>query len=125
MTERVVANCLLKVEVAGMKKQKFASVWYAISETPEEVLKLTMRSDLMSKIESAVESWKLPQGEAAKRLGITRPRLNDLLRGKMIKFSLDTLASLATRAGLRVQLRVMKPQGKRVAKKSLFSVNYH
>jgi predicted XRE-type DNA-binding protein len=98
-----------------MKKQKFTNVWDALGETPEEVLNLTMRSELMSKIELTVENWKVPQCEAAIRLGISRPRLNDLLRGKMSKFSLDALASLATRAGLRVQMRVLKPQGKKAA----------
>jgi predicted XRE-type DNA-binding protein len=102
-------------ETTEMKKQRFTSVGDALAETPEEALNLTMRSDLMSKIEGVVGGWKVPQGEAAKRLGITKPRLDDLLRGKMSKFSLDALASLATRAGLRVQLRVMKPQGKRAA----------
>ncbi len=42
------------------------------------------------------------------RLGITRPRLNDLLRGKMSKFSLDALALLAAKAGLKVKLSVKK-----------------
>ena len=52
---------------------------------------------------------------AAKRLGITRPRLNDLLRGKISKFSLDALATLATRAGLSVHLSVKKAPTKRAA----------
>jgi predicted XRE-type DNA-binding protein len=98
-----------------MKVQKFSNVWDALAETPEEALNLTMRSDLMTSIEKAVEGWKVPQGEAAKRLGISRPRLNDLLRGKMSKFSLDMLATLATRAGLRVQLSVKKAAARKAA----------
>ena len=98
-----------------MRVQKFENVWDALADTPEEAINLTMRSDLMSSIEKAVEGWKVPQGEAAKRLGISRPRLNDLLRGKMSKFSLDMLATLATRAGLKVQLSVKKAPTKRAA----------
>jgi transcriptional regulator with XRE-family HTH domain len=48
----------------------------------------------------------LPQDAAAERLGITRPRLNDLLRGKRAKFSLDALVNLATAADLTLEIRV-------------------
>jgi predicted XRE-type DNA-binding protein len=94
---------------------KFENVWDALANTPEEALNLTFRSDLMSSIEKMVESWNITQAEAATRLGITRPRLNDLMRGKLSKFSLDALTALATRAGLRVQLSVKKMQVKRAA----------
>ena len=76
---------------------------------------MTMRSDLMTAIEKSVTRWNISQGEAAKRLGITRPRLNDLLRGKISKFSLDALATLAMRAGFSVRLNVKKSTAKRVA----------
>jgi predicted XRE-type DNA-binding protein len=51
-----------------------------------------------------VRSWNTTQARAARRLGITQPRLNDLLHGKINKFSLDTLLTLATRAGLKVKI---------------------
>ena len=98
-----------------MKLQKFDNVWDAIEQTAEDAHNMTMRSELMTSIERMVASWKLSQGEAAKRLGITRPRLNDLLRGKISKFSLDTLATLATRAGLVVRMSVRKGTGRKVA----------
>ena len=91
-----------------MEREKFSNVWLAIEPNAAEALNLAMRSELMTSIERAVESWKTPQAKAAERLGITRPRLNDLLRGKMSKFSLNALAALATKAGLKVQLSVKK-----------------
>ena len=91
-----------------MERQKFSTVWSAIEPNAAEALNLAMRSEFMTSIERAVASWKLPQAQAATRLGITRPRLNDLLRGKISKFSLDALAALATKAGLKVQLSVKK-----------------
>jgi predicted XRE-type DNA-binding protein len=60
----------------------------------------------MIALRRAVESWELTQAAAAKRLGTTQPRLNDLLRGRIGKFSLDALVLLATRAGLSLQLQV-------------------
>jgi hypothetical protein len=52
----------------------------------------------------AVTAWHLPQRAAATRLGVTRPCLNDLLRGRVGKFSLDTLVALAAHAGLAVRI---------------------
>jgi predicted XRE-type DNA-binding protein len=91
-----------------MKHQAFENVWDALADSPEEVVNLTLRSELMTAIEKAVDRWDVAQGEAATRLGISRPRLNNLLRGKMSKFSLDALTNLATRAGLKVKLSVGK-----------------
>ncbi|RVQ56074.1 XRE family transcriptional regulator [Sinorhizobium meliloti] len=51
-------------------------------------------------------SFRAAQAEAARRLGITQPQLNDLLRGRITKFSLDTLISLASQAGLTVRLDI-------------------
>jgi predicted XRE-type DNA-binding protein len=61
---------------------------------------------VMIAIKAAVQGWKTTQARAARRLGITQPRLNDLLHGKINKFSLDTLLTLATRAGLKVKIDV-------------------
>jgi predicted XRE-type DNA-binding protein len=63
----------------------------------------------MIAIRDAVDGWKLTQAEAAKRLGVTQPRMNDLLRGRIGKSSLDALMILATEAGLKVEWRVGKP----------------
>lgn len=64
------------------------------------------RSGLMIAIQAAVAGWGLTQAEAAKRLGVTQPRMNDLLRGRIEKFSLDALLILATGAGLKVEWRI-------------------
>jgi predicted XRE-type DNA-binding protein len=98
-----------------MKSEKFDNVWFALEASEADAVNMTMRSDLMTSIERTVDSWNLPQGEAAKRLGITRPRLNDLMRGKISKFSLDALTTLATRAGLTVRLSVKKTPMKNAA----------
>ena len=62
----------------------------------------------MIALQEAVESWKLTQTEAAKKLGVTQPRMNDLLRGRIDKFSLDALMILTAAAGLTVEWRVVK-----------------
>lgn len=89
-----------------MERQRFASVWDALEETQVEAVNMAMRSNLLIAIEQRVRSWQMTQAEAARRMGITQPRLNDLLRGRIAKFSLDTLIQLATRAGLTVRLDI-------------------
>jgi predicted XRE-type DNA-binding protein len=90
-----------------MKKPRtFANVWDALEDSPEDAATMTMRSNVMIAIKDKVRSWNTTQGRAARRLGITQPRLNDLLTGKINKFSLDALMTLATRAGLKVKIEV-------------------
>jgi predicted XRE-type DNA-binding protein len=88
------------------KAKTFSNVWDALETNPEEAAAMTMRSEVMIAISDKVQGWNTTQARAARRLGITQPRLNDLLHGKINKFSLDTLLSLATRAGLKVKIDV-------------------
>jgi predicted XRE-type DNA-binding protein len=67
---------------------------------------MRLRSDLMISIQQEVAAWGMTQTAAAGRLGVTQPRLNDLLRGKISKFSLGALVDLAARAGLQVRVEV-------------------
>ena len=91
-----------------MELQSFDSVWDAIEDTPEEAANMRLRSQLLTAVEQEVRSWSLTQAKAAERLGVTQPRLNDLLRGKIAKFSLDALVDLSARAGLAVKLGIEK-----------------
>lgn len=91
-----------------MDVQSFGSVWDAIEDTPEAAANMRLRSELLTAVEQEVRSWGLTQAKAAGRLGVTQPRLNDLLRGKIAKFSLDALVELSARAGLAVKLGVEK-----------------
>ncbi len=88
--------------------QTFASVWDALEETPEEAANMRLRSELVDAIRSAVGAWQLTQAQAAARLGVTQPRLNDLLRGRIARFSLDALIGLAERSELTVRLEISK-----------------
>jgi len=91
-----------------MARQKFASVWEALEDTAVEAANMRARSELMIAMRSKIEGWQVSQTEAARRLGLTQPRLNDLMRGKIGKFSLDALMNLAGRAGLTVRLKIGK-----------------
>ncbi len=89
-----------------MDVQTFEDVFDALSDTPAEAANMKARAALLAAIVEQVKSWGLSQEAAAARLAITRPRLNDLMRGKLGKFSLDALVNLATAAGLVLEIRV-------------------
>lgn len=89
-----------------MEVQTFDNVFDALADTPAEAANMKARSELLSALKTRIRSWDMPQEAAAARLGITRPRLNDLLRGKIGKFSLDALVNLATASGLALQIRI-------------------
>ncbi|HEX7729729.1 MAG TPA: XRE family transcriptional regulator [Terracidiphilus sp.] len=87
-------------------KQRFANVWDAIAETPEEAANLTLRAQLMDEIEAIIERNGWTQAEAAKRCGVSQPRINDLLRGRITRFSLDALVNIAAALGRKVKVRL-------------------
>lgn len=89
-----------------MEVQTFDSVFDALADTPAEAANMKARSELLSALKSRIRTWDMPQEAAAARLGITRPRLNDLLRGKLGKFSLDALVNLAAASGLTLEIRI-------------------
>jgi predicted XRE-type DNA-binding protein len=88
------------------KKQVFANVWDAIADSPEEAANLELRYVLMEKIAGIVEQNDWTQAEAARRCGVSQPRINDLLRGRISRFSLDALVNIAAALGRRVKLRL-------------------
>ena len=73
-----------------------------------EAENLKMRADLMIRIVQFHQKSGMTQAAAAKTLGLTQPRLNALLKGKIGQFSLDALVVIASRAGLNVRLVVKK-----------------
>ena len=90
--------------MSELKGQRFANVWDAIGVTPEEAANLTVRSDLMDEIEAIIKTNGWTQKEAAKRCGVTQPRINDLLRGRIARFSVDALVNIAAALGRKVRV---------------------
>ena len=73
---------------------------------PEEAESLKLRAELMVQIRRLIERRKLTQAAAARLLGVTQPRISDLVRGKIGLFSIDSLVDMLARGGIRVQLRI-------------------
>ncbi len=72
----------------------------------EEAANLHVRARLMAEIEKYIRAQRLTQKGAATRLGVTQPRVSNLLRGKIDLFSTDALITMLAHAGLRVDIRV-------------------
>jgi predicted XRE-type DNA-binding protein len=86
----------------------FANVWDAIEDSQTVAASMKARAQLLRALQKAVTAWGLSQKASADRLGVTQPRLNDLLRGKIDKFSLDALFDLTGRVGLKVSIALRK-----------------
>lgn len=85
---------------------RFDSVWDAIADTTEEAANLRLLSELMDKITALIDSKGGAQAEAVTRCGVTPPRMNDLFRGWLSRFSLDALVNIAAKLGQRVHVEL-------------------
>ncbi len=83
------------------------NVFVDLGFSPEEAAILQMRADLMAELRKVIKTRKLTQAKAAQILGVSQSRVSDLVRGKWEKFSLEMLITLATRAGIRVQIKTV------------------
>lgn len=79
----------------------------------DEAEHLRVRADLLIQIQKALKARGLKQAEAAKVLGVTQPRVSDLVRGRIDLFSVDSLIDMLARLGIRVRL-VVTPSRKRL-----------
>ena len=88
------------------KTDNFTSVWDAVADNQEQAADLRARAELMRKIAAIVKDSGWTQSEAAKHCGVTQPRINDLLRGRVSRFSLDALVNIATAIGRKVHVEL-------------------
>ena len=76
---------------------------------PAEAENLKVRSDLMSALQNLMAERGLTQVQAAKLFGVAQPRVSDLCRDKIDRFTVDTLINMLARAGMRVRLQIRRP----------------
>ena len=91
-----------------------ANVFADLGFPPAEARNLRLRSQLMTALRKFIEKEGLTQADAAKRLKVSQPRISDLIRGRISRFSLDTLVNMLADAGLKVDFRI-KPPTRRMA----------
>ena len=89
-----------------MEIHTYRSVWDAIADGPEEATNLKLRSQLMDAIEAYIAREAITQEEAARRLGVPRSRVSELVNGRISKFTIDKLVNMAARVGLTTQIKI-------------------
>ena len=89
-----------------MQTQAYRSVWDAIADSPEESANLKPRSQLMDALEAYIARERITQKEAAKRFGVSRSRVSELVNGRISKFTIDRLVSMGARVGLSTRMTV-------------------
>jgi predicted XRE-type DNA-binding protein len=90
------------------KRVSTSNVFRDLGFGAEEAANLKLRALLMVELEKYIHEKHLTQKIAAERLGVTQPRISDLMRGKIELFSVDTLITMLTHAGLKVDVRVRR-----------------
>ena len=83
---------------------EFPSVWEAIGFSPQEAANLNIRAMLLINIREIIRDKKWKQAVAAKKCGVSQPRINDLMRARVDKFSIDALVNIANALGWEVSL---------------------
>ncbi|MDQ2667382.1 MAG: XRE family transcriptional regulator [Gemmatimonadota bacterium] len=90
------------------KFRRYTNAFEAVGFPPAEAEHLRIRADLMIEVERLITARGLTQAEAAKALHVTQPRISDLMRGKIDRFSIDTLVEMLSRAGADVTFKVRR-----------------
>ena len=80
-----------------------------------EAAHLLVRSDLMLQLRRTLEQRGLTQKAAAMVLDVTQPRISDLMRGRIERFSIDTLVDMLTQLGLEVSFKARRRAGRTAA----------
>ena len=89
-----------------IETETFNRVWDAIADPPEQAANLQARAELIQKITIIINANDWKQADAAAHCGVTQPRINDLLRGRVSRFSLDALVNIAAALGQRVHVEL-------------------
>ena len=88
--------------------EKYGNAWEALYDDPARAESLRIKSELMVRVEKYIQENGLIQKEAAKILGVSQPRVSDLVRGKIDRFTIDMLINMLSRVGIKVNIKIEK-----------------
>ncbi len=89
-----------------MSVKSSGNVFADLGFNEEEATNLKLRSQLMIEVDKALAEKNITQVAAAKALDISQPRVSDLIRGKVDKFTIDMLVNILTKLGYKVTMRI-------------------
>ena len=82
------------------------NVFTDLGFSADEAVNLQLRCTLMVRLRKRLTAIGGTQSEWAQLLGVSQPRVSDLLRGKIDRFSVDSLITLLSKTGAEVRLSV-------------------
>ncbi len=82
------------------------NVFLDLGFPPHEAAVMLLRCQLAEALRKWMDRERLPQAQAAKRLGVVQPRISEIVRNKVDKLSLDYLVGLCAKAGLSVTIKL-------------------
>ncbi len=85
---------------------RIENVWDAIEKTPALAANMKLRATLMMALTEHIREQGLSQSEAARKFGVTQPRISDLTRGRIDVFAIDTLVNMLAMAGMQVEVHI-------------------
>lgn len=88
--------------------QSYTNVFEALEDNPAVANNLKLRSELMLILRNYIAKEQKTQQEAAEILGVTQPRISDLMRGKIERFTIDMLVNMLAHIGLHVEMKLKK-----------------
>ena len=87
-------------KIQESKRNVFRDLGFDIDESEN----LRIRSDLMIELSELIHNKGWTQAKAAQLMGVSQPRISDLVRGKIDRFSIDSLIAMLGSAGVRVRI---------------------
>lgn len=92
-------------KVKRMKPTRYENAFDALFDDPVVAQNLKVRSELMIQIEKEITDRRLTQQQAAELLEVSQPRISDLVKGKIDKFSIDMLVNMLAALGKDVSIK--------------------
>ena len=96
----------------GQRSRSIGNVFRDLGFSTGEAEHLRVRSELMAKLQTVITARGLKQAEVAKRLGVTQPRVSDLMRGRIDLFNAEMLIDMLSKLGIRTKV-VLESRGRR------------
>jgi len=90
----------MATKIQRSKRNVFRDLGFDIDESEN----LRIRSDLMIELSQLIQNKGWTQVQAAELMGVSQPRISDLVRGKIDRFSIDSLIAMLGSAGVRVRI---------------------
>ena len=96
----------MNARITASRKNAFRDLGFSADEAEH----IRVRSDLMIGVQKTIAARRLTQAEVADLLGVTQPRVSDLVRGRLDLFSIETLIDMLAHFGIRVKLVLQAPR---------------